>query len=83
MSKPPTPEEMAKEAITWHLNRANFGVVMRRGFAEGVQAERDRVRAAVPEHVAVDHRSSTADVSARGFNACRALWIESLGVGEE
>ena len=40
--KPPTPEEMAKEAITWHPNRANFGVAMQRGFAEGVQAERDR-----------------------------------------
>ena len=72
MTDIPTPEEMANAA-------GIYDQAQHSQFKCGVRAERARVFAAVPEELAIDHRSSVADVYARGYNACRALWLKACG----
>ena len=79
----PTPREMTLARYS------GDHVQFMEGHDRGVQAERDRLRAAVPSWDSTldiaegDEPCCCGECRECGFNACRALWVESLGGEDE
>ena len=85
--KPPTPGEMAS---MYYIESTPHPLTNElKAYERGVQAERDRVRAAVPSWDSTldiaegDEPCCCGECRECGFNACRALWLESLGGDDE
>ena len=72
----PTPREMTLARYS------GDHVQFMEGHDRGVRAERDRVRAAVPEK-AIQYAGQWMMHENRGRNEVRALWLESLGGEDE
>ena len=81
--KPPTPGEMAS---MYYIESTPHPLTNElKAYERGVQAERDRLRAAVPPRESVPDDCDLQFEFKRecGFNDCRALWLESLGGEDE
>ena len=78
--KPPTPGEMAS---MYYIESTPHPLTNElKAYERGVQAERDRQRAAVPEK-AIQYAGQWMMHENRGRNEVRALWLESLGGEDE